>query len=253
MTQKMTQVVNSKQISASNRWRPFSRVMIILAVGALVCSGVDYARADWWDHLSFGGKRVRGSGHMVSEAMNLKDFDSIELLGAIDIYIKVEDKFDVELEADDNLIQYYDIYVDHGTLIIEMDDVSITSRNDTRLIVSMPDLVELSIRGAGDVFAQGINNDELRIDIKGAGDVEMIGETKELDVRIKGAGDLNLRELIAQDVWISIKGAGDATLTVKGNLDASIKGVGDITYYGNPENVSRSIHGIGDISRGRGR
>lgn len=254
MTQKMTQVVNSKQISANNRWGALTRLMLILIIGAIVCLGVDTARADWWDHLGFGGERVRGSGHMVSEAMNLKDFDSIELLGAIDIYINIEDNFDVELEADDNLIQYYDIYVEHGTLVIEMDDdVSITSRNDIRLNVSMPDLVELSIRGAGNIFAQGINNDELRIDIKGAGDVEMIGKTNELDVRIKGAGDLDLRELIAQNAWISIKGAGDATLTVKGSLDASIKGVGDITYYGNPKNVSRSIHGIGDISRGRGR
>ena len=254
MTQKMTQVVNNKQMSAGNRWSSFSRVLIVLIIGGLIWTGVDTARADWWDHLGFGRDRVRGSGHMVSEALNLKDFDSIELRGAIDIYINIEDKFDIELEADDNLIQYFDIYVDHGTLVIEMDDdVSISSRNETRLNVSMPNLAELSIRGAGDVFAQGINNDELLIDIKGAGDVEMIGETKELDVRIKGVGDLNLRELIAQDAWISIKGAGDATVTVKGNLDASIKGVGDITYYGNPENVSRSIKGIGDISRGRGR
>ena len=49
------------------------------------------------------GERVRGSGHIITENRTASGFSSIEVSGAIDVYIKQDPTTSVKVEADDNI------------------------------------------------------------------------------------------------------------------------------------------------------
>ena len=58
-----------------------------------------------------------------------------------------------------------------------------------------------------------------------------------------------LKILIANDVTIDISGASDADVFANNALNATVSGVGNINYYGNPPKVLHKVSGIGSINR----
>ncbi len=56
-----------------------------------------------------------------------------------------------------------------------------------------------------------------------------------------------LLELVAREVEIGISGAGDATVHATESLKARVSGVGNITYYGDPEHKRTKVSGLGHI------
>jgi len=77
----------------------------------------------------------------------------------------------------------------------------------------------------------------------------MDGQVDNLDIRISGAGNADTQKLKAKNVKVSISGAGNATVYAKESLDGNVSGVGNLTYYGNPEDADTNVSGLGKIKR----
>lgn len=137
--------------------------------------------------------------------------------------------------------------------------------------VQMREISRLSLSGNGDLYAPGpitseqlaisisgsgvarfddLRVDQLRFDISGAGDGQLVGKVDELKLNISGKGKLLADQLRAENAVVSISGVGNAILWVTDNLRVSISGVGTVDYWGQPS-VKRSTSGLGSVnSRG---
>ena len=212
------------------------RGLISLALlGTLVLSGCGF-----WG--------VRGNGRMTEEVRDIREFNKIDASGAYTIKVKVGEEPRLKISAEENLMKYIRTDVRGNTLIIDSRK-SISPRKEIRIYVTTPELYSIDCSGANNVYAQDIDADNFRVELSGAGNIDLHGQTDRLRAEISGAGNIDARNLKANEVIISVSGAASADVYAKDYLDASVSGVGSIDYYGNPKKTNTSVSGVGSISR----
>jgi len=95
-----------------------------------------------------------------------------------------------------------------------------------------------------------LNEDKFNCNINGVGSCELTGTVKAFNVSVNGVGSVNARQLIADDVVASLNGVGSVKLYAKNSLNASVNGIGGLTYFGNPTELILNDSGIGGITKG---
>jgi uncharacterized protein YfiM (DUF2279 family) len=80
---------------------------------------------------------VSGSGNVVSEKRNVADFKAIEVGGVFEVEVVAQKEFSVEIEADDNLLQFIKTEVNGETLEIKTVQ-RFSTKNPIRLRISAP-------------------------------------------------------------------------------------------------------------------
>ena len=99
-----------------------------------------------------------------------------------------------------------------------------------------------------DVNLTELEAGSLDFNLSGAGNINVKGIAKSLELSISGFGNFNGGDLQSQAADVHISGAGSATVWVEETLDASISGAGSIDYYGSPQ-VSERISGVGSVHK----
>ena len=198
-------------------------------------------------NIKFSFDRIEGSGDIVSEDRKLIDFQSISLLGSIDVTINYLGAESCTVVGDDNIIEHVKTEVINNKLKIFIDK-SYSSTKALVVNLSALKVNELSVSGSGDIKFKNYTDDTLSLKISGSGDISGDGNVETLTGRINGSGDLLLKELHSKSIKININGSGDAELWVSNSLIAKINGSGDINYHGNPKTVESEINGSGEIN-----
>lgn len=182
----------------------------------------------------------------VSENRDVKIFSRILIKGAMDLSVEAGKKQSVQVTTESSHIDRVTTTVKGDVLVISM-----TGRRwrnaDVSVTISMQTLDGLAVKGAVDAELLNIDSKNFSIKIDGAGDITIEGKCGSADFQINGAGDLNAQDFKCKDVSIEINGAGDAEVYASASVEASIRGVGDIDIYGDPDKVRPRIAGIGEI------
>ncbi len=220
------------------------RYLLCIAALAMVLTGL----ADTADAFPFGKrhKGIRGSGDLETRELDLDTFTELELGGAFDINVTIGDEQKVEVTIDDNLWDNLVTDVRRGTLELDWDE-NCRPDDDCEVNIVVTELEAMTIKGAGDVAITDFRGERFEFDLYGAGDLVMDGEVDELAINISGAGDIDTRDLIAREVDVTISGAGNAEVHVTESLEGRVSGVGNLTYYGDPEHKRTRVSGIGNI------
>lgn len=92
-----------------------------------------------------------------------------------------------------------------------------------------------------------IRGERLDVNYRGAGRLVIDGEVRDLRLRAQGVGEVDTKGLVAQDANVSFEGIGSVSIYAKDKLNANVRGMGDLTYYGNPRVVNKSVSGIGSV------
>ncbi len=189
---------------------------------------------------------LRGSGDLETRSLDLASIEAVRIEGGFDLGIRFADHQVVEVTIDDNLWDNLVAEVEDGTLILGWQE---DCRPDGECTVGLVlrGLKEIRIDGAGDVDVEGFHGDSFVFDCRGAGDLDIAGEVDDLVITIRGAGDVNARDLKAENVEVSITGAGDAEVFASRSLKGRIAGVGNLEYWGDPDDKDTSVSGIGSI------
>lgn len=109
--------------------------------------------------------------------------------------------------------------------------------------------LNIEIKGSGNITLSNINAQKTTAQIKGSGDIKLEGTSSSVAYSTFGSGNINAKQLIALSGTASTKGSGDIDIYSKQTLDCNIQGSGDISYYGAPTNIQKSIKGSGDIKK----
>lgn len=192
------------------------------------------------------GRGAKGSGDMETRELSLDEFRALEIGGAFEVDVRFGKKQKVAITIDDNLWEHLDARVKGHWLKIDWDR-SVRPSDECRIEIVVRDLQELSVRGACDAHIHGFAGARFTYELSGAGNLEMDGKVEFLEIDISGAGDADTRDLEAQHVEVRISGAGNAEVHAERSLEARVSGVGNLTYYGDPEEKDTSVSGMGSI------
>jgi hypothetical protein len=192
-----------------------------------------------------------GSGVEASEERDLDAFSKISLEGEADVAVAIGEPQTVTVRGDDNLLADVETEVDGDTLqISHPTNVDPEPQVGLTVEITVPELEEVEVSGAGDVTAAGLRDGDLVVEVSGAGDIEATGEVDRVEAEVSGAGDVQLGELVAREAVAEVSGAGDIHVHATESFSGEVSGAGDITYTGDPPEVQTDVSGVGDINPG---
>ena len=211
----------------------------------------------------------RGNGYLVTERYDIAPFSKTSIGGNFEVLIVKSKEPFVEIEADENLMNYIHVKSNKGTLRISQTR-NLISRNKLRATIYYSELekikvtgaamvenkgvlesddVELDLEGAG-VVKLNVKCNKLDADLSGAGKVELSGKAQSQRLTLSGAGGLEAYGLESKFSNIKVSGIGSAKVFVTNELTAKLEGLGGIKYIGDPEVIDSEINGIGVIEKG---
>jgi hypothetical protein len=158
-----------------------------------------------------GGETVRGSGDVVEETREVSGVTGVNLATIGNLAIEVGDTESLRIEAEDNLMEYFETDVQDGKLIVGTKDtvkLETTEPVDYYLTVTGLDTIEIS--SAGDIVAPDLEAAGFSISIGSSGDLEMGDlEAETLTVNISSSGNVTMGELNAETLEVDIGSTGN--------------------------------------------
>jgi len=190
---------------------------------------------------------TKGSGHVVTATRSVQSFTAVDLMGAATVNVAVGKPTALTISGDDNIVPLIHTDVHDGVLEISSKH-GYSSKNALRLELATPSLDGLTLLGAGSFTAAGIHSKSFALDLSGAARLDLAGTTGTLDAKVSGVGAARLEQLVARDVHVSLSGTGSLSVHATESLDATVSGVGSISYTGSPKHVAKHVTGLGTIS-----
>jgi len=214
------------------------------------------------------GKKVEGNGRLSTVTRNIAGANEIHVSGSIVVELS-QGEPGISISADENLMEYIITEVKGDELEIHYKSgVSVSSKNEVKIKVSMQQLNEAAVDGSGSIISASkfvsdgnitvgvsgsgtiklnANAPKISAAISGSGNIETTGETKDVKVDISGSGRFNSYSTMAENADINISGSGKAYVFADVKLNANISGSGTVYYKGKAENIVKSVSGSGDV------
>jgi hypothetical protein len=178
-----------------------------------------------------------------SETRSLPSFERVIVAGDLNVLVVSGGGHAVALKGGADDLAAVKTVVKDGALVIQGG-----GNSGLRVAVSAGDLKGFTIDGAGEASLQRLKSLTFDLDMAGAAKVAAAGSCGKATFHLSGAGTLNAHDLQCDEVEIIVDGAGTARVSAAKRLKIKINGLGQVTYAGKPDNIERSISGLGRIS-----
>lgn len=221
-------------------------------------------------HYFHGGERIRGNGNIKTEKRTAGVFNSVEVNGAIDLYVKQDSARSISIETDENLLPYIEVRNDGDQLIISpKEGYNPDPSHSIKVYVSSPVFKGLEASGASKIVGENIitSGDAMHIHVTGASDaglelkspkvsvelsgastMTLKGETKDLSVGASGASHIKGFDLLAENADVDVSGASNAEVFASVKLSATASGASDVRYKGNAA-VTQNESGASSVKK----
>jgi hypothetical protein len=234
------------------------RILLLFIAASVILSSCQY----------FGGERVYGNGHIVTQQRTIGSFNSVSAKGAMNIHVRQDASPGISIQADENLMQYIDAYIDGNTLVVETKyGYNLQSSKDIIVYASAPAFREIGVSGSGDVVSDNVitGTEELKMHVSGSGNITMQvnmpkvstevsgsgtialkGNARDFNASISGSGDVKCFDLVTDNTSLDLSGSSGAEVNANQKLNIDVSGSGDVRYKGNAA-VNQHISGSGSV------
>ena len=235
--------------------RPRMTLLVVPAVAGLLALAGCSALAD--------------AGPQTTAQRTVGAVTAVELQTSGDLTVTVGETPGLTIKAGANQLDYLTSEVNGDTLLLDS-KANMPGGGSISYDLVVPSLTSLDVSGSGSATGDGALRGEATVVLSGSGDVTLTGlqvpsvavalsgsgkvtlggsaDSQQID--ISGSGDYNGKGLTAGDTDIEITGSGNANVSVTGRLVVSISGSGDVTYFGSPTQVEKSVSGSGSVNQG---
>ncbi|MDZ4716295.1 MAG: PspC domain-containing protein [Cytophagales bacterium] len=205
------------------------------------------------------------SQRTVRDEFGLTDFHAVDLQGIFNVRIERGDRYAVEVRGPERERKKYDVYVNGNTLVVDYKERNksfwkkdLLDDKEMRIRITMPELRELDVTGAGKLTVKGFDEEDVSIKLTGA--VTAYGDLKadRLSVKITGVSVLDLRgsgRFLEADILgasglrafgyevarceVSAHGASSAKVNVSETLEIDKGIASSVSHRGNAEVINR--------------
>lgn len=215
--------------------------------------------------ISFGeGKR--GNGQVVEESRKVTDeFTEVYASEGLDVFVTQGDRFSINVEADENIIDLIGTDVRDGRLKVHaIENIGRATKN---VYVTLPTVNALTTSSGADLIAQNtITADKIELEASSGSDLEVEVDAREVsaetssgaDIKVSGrtetlyadassGSDIKARGLVAKRCNADASSGADISVNVTESLTADASSGADISYTGDAsvqkkKSVSGSVH-----------
>ncbi|XLS27780.1 head GIN domain-containing protein [Flavobacteriaceae bacterium M23B6Z8] len=216
------------------------------------------------------GEGKRGNGNVVSETREVtEDFNVVHAAEGLDVYITQGKEFSIDVEADENIIEYINTEINDGTLRIDCEE-QIGRAKSKKIYVTLPEIVAINASSGSDVFGQGlieadkldissssgadirieVDTQNLTCDASSGADIDISGNAINLRANASSGADIDGRSLTVENCTADASSGSDISINVTKELNASASSGADVRYSGNPEIVNKSKSSAGSVTKG---
>jgi len=201
------------------------------------------------------------------KTIDVKDFHSLDITIACELYVRQGDEESMRIEADKNILDRLEIEVRDSTLYLETRHDRDFDDWDVEVYLTVKSLKSIDIGGAVKLRTNGtLKGDKLELDISGAADLEMRievdklladfggavnaeleGRARYVVMDMSGASKVEADELMTDAFYLEFSGFGKAEVYAEKVLKVDMSGMGVVRYGGNPKKVKTSSSGLGII------
>jgi hypothetical protein len=205
----------------------------------------------------------RGSGNVIPETRTVSGgFRTVEVSGAIDVYVKQDSTSSVKVETDDNLQQYIRVETNGSALEIYTESgINLRPSHKTKVFVSNPAFDGFKVSGASSVTSENeissgerisvqlsgasegrleINAPRVIVDVSGASGANLRGRTKDLEASASGASKIRGYDLLTENSSVDASGASHIEVYASVKVEGEASGASGINYRGNASNNVRT-------------
>ena len=217
-----------------------------------------------------------GNNVSVNTVIDVVDFNSISDRCSMNIiYTQTAGEPSVVLTCDENLVEYYRIWVEGGTLIADTrNNVIMRPKVKPVLTVSSPVLNGVSVSGSGScqIDSSVDSEGDFVFKVYGSGSIVAEGTVKcqDFSSTVSGSGSINVSGILADtakfkgsgsgatrvdlltadSISATLSGSGGVTLVCKdaGDIEVSISGSGSVRLSGNARSLNSRTSGSGHVN-----
>lgn len=214
--------------------------------------------------------QVKGNGNIVSKTYPVSSFLRLHIAvkGVTELIQSNEEK--VEVELDDNLVEYFDATNAGSTLFVTTEGklrTPVYSKAVVRVYFRQLDHLVIRCEGGNVVCAKPItlkvpldvkiqsegntslnlNVPQLKILIQAEGDTTLVGDCGVVDIKNQSEGHLYARELFASELKLNNSAAGNVEVFADKKISIRHAGEGYIHYYGDAQLMDVKQHGHGEV------
>ncbi len=185
------------------------------------------------------------------QSRTVPEFKSIVSKGAFKLTVDVGQAQSVKVKSENRNLEWVRTEVVGGELILSYKQKTNWSSDDSvEITIGAPVLQRFRLAGAGATEITRVQGDKFELISEGAGLVKVSGKVKNLSLTAKGVGMVDTKDLNAQNADVTLNGVGAVEVRVSDTLNASVNGIGSLTYYGNPAHINKSVNGLGHVGSG---
>jgi len=216
-----------------------------------------------------GCSALADAGPQTTAQRTIAAVTAVELRTSGDLTVTVGETPGLTIKAGANQLDYLTSEVDGDTLLLDS-KADMPSGDSISYELVVPSLTSLdgsgsgsatgdgilrgdatvTLSGSGDVTLTGLQVPSVAVGLSGSGKVTLGGSADSQQIDVSGSGDYDGKELSVGDTGIEVTGSGNAKVTVSGRLAVSISGSGNVTYFGSPTQVEKSVSGSGSVNQG---
>ena len=213
---------------------------------------------------------VKGDGNIVNREISVEAFSSIDVRGALVVYVKQEGVHKIRVKTDANLIPHLEINSVGGVLEIGAEDgFNLDPTYDIYIYVSAPSFRDLEVSGASEIIGENqlsgnesvylgasgasiieldLNFPAIEAELSGSSHMVLKGKSDNLMISGSGASTIKAFELVTENADIDVSGASDIDLYANRSIIVDASGASNINYKGNAA-VTQTVSGAGSVRK----
>lgn len=138
--------------------------------------------------------KIEGSGNVITKDVSVQPFEQLEAKGVFNVVLTQGSKEAVKIEAEDNLQQLFEVKNEGKKLIVSMkEDSHFDSKKKMIVYITFKNLKSMDLKMVGNLSTEGnLNFDNLALENKSVGSVDLKLAAQKLDIKNKSVGNLKL-------------------------------------------------------------
>ena len=212
---------------------------------------------------------------IVTKKFKVANFKSIELGSAFDVHIHKGNVYSVSVTGREKDIEDLEVSTSAGKLEISYNYKSSWNwgwnNNRSKIIINitLPRLetgefggackvdltgfsneeeMRLYFSGAAKGSAEGLRTDKLKIELSGASDFKIAGQSDYLKVEASGASHLKALDFLARNIDVEASGASSVQVHVQKTLQVDASGASHVKYKGSPV-IKKDLSGAASLNQ----
>lgn len=265
-----------KPLSRTFKWSAF--IIWIIALIIFIFSGIklnqEFHKGGWniniLDNIE---NTVSGSGIIADRTEDLPAFSQLKIDDSLIATVRIRkgNAYQISINGDDNIINNINWELENDVLKLGITDhLNFRKKSNLIIVITTPKITgikmgslgqvsidnkmvspdfKIEVAGAGTFQADSLYVQNLTCNLGGIGQVTLGGKANQAFIKLEGAGKIDSYNLAVDSLTAQLKGVGSIKSNPVTFLDASLDGVGSITYKEEPKFKQTNTNGVGRIRK----